>query len=354
MYHTRRMIMPKSILGPNIRVGTHNGVMHADEVFCIATLKLINPNITVIRTRDPEILKSLEFRVDVGEKYDPDTGDFDHHQGGFDVRHPSPNPNKFEVGPKKAGFGLVWEHYGRQAIRAVLAEVFGTFDDDGVDLAHETITKSIVAPIDAHDNGENRTYYLNTGAYRIPSASSYIQSLNPTYAETLHGMTSEESMFNVGVNYAQNYLRREIIRGYSIHLGKGRILEQVKELPEHGVLILDTYIPWSPIFSRHAEETKHVKMVVFPSSADDSWMFQSPYFNYRVDSAMYSSTMPDGSRRRLRHPTPEHLYGKNGKELQEITGVADAIFILHNGFIGAAQSKEGAVALCEYIITHQS
>jgi uncharacterized UPF0160 family protein len=346
----------KSILGDDISVGTHNGVMHADEVFSIATLLFLNPNIRIVRTRDPDLLKELDFRIDVGGKYDPDTGDFDHHQNDFDVRHTSPNSARYERGPKKSGFGLVWEHYGKSAIKKVVDTAFSPLghdpiDADGVDMIHETITRTLVAPIDAHDNGENRLYYLDTGAYRVPSASSYIQALNPTSAEEALGL--QVNAFEDALTYAKKYLYREILRGYSVHLAKFDILDKVKNLPSDGILVLDMYLPWSPIFTKHPQETKAVKMVVFPSSADESWMFQSPYFNKIADSDRFSPTMKDGTRRRHRYPIPEHLYGKTGIDLQELTNVNDAVFVHGNGFLGAAKSKEGAIAIAKYIINHQ-
>ena len=63
------------------KIGTHNGVFHADDVFACATLSLIFPDSEIVRSRDPKILASCDFRVDVGGKYDPSTNDFDHHQG---------------------------------------------------------------------------------------------------------------------------------------------------------------------------------------------------------------------------------------------------------------------------------
>ena len=57
------------------RIGTHNGVFQADDVFAIAALKRLYPDAEVVRTRKEEILSTCDLRVDVGAKYNPETGD---------------------------------------------------------------------------------------------------------------------------------------------------------------------------------------------------------------------------------------------------------------------------------------
>ena len=63
-----------------VKIATHNGRFHSDEVFAIAILKKFYSNIEIIRTRDKKLLSQADIRVDVGGRYDSKTGDFDHHQ----------------------------------------------------------------------------------------------------------------------------------------------------------------------------------------------------------------------------------------------------------------------------------
>lgn len=62
-------------------IATHDGIFHADEVMAIAILKTAycDVDIQIIRTRNPELLATADIRVDVGGKYNPGTGDYDHH-----------------------------------------------------------------------------------------------------------------------------------------------------------------------------------------------------------------------------------------------------------------------------------
>lgn len=60
----------------------HDGVFHPDEVLADAIIRHYNKNFAfeTRRSRKPEDLESADFRVDVGMRYDPAKGDFDHHQ----------------------------------------------------------------------------------------------------------------------------------------------------------------------------------------------------------------------------------------------------------------------------------
>ncbi len=62
-----------------IKVGVHHSVFHSDELVAIALIKYLD-DVEVTRTRDEEILKTMEILVDVGGEYSPDEALYDHHQ----------------------------------------------------------------------------------------------------------------------------------------------------------------------------------------------------------------------------------------------------------------------------------
>ena len=59
---------------------THDGRFHADEIFALAVLNLIFPDLEIVRSRDENVYKNADIIVDVGHVYDPDNLIFDHHQ----------------------------------------------------------------------------------------------------------------------------------------------------------------------------------------------------------------------------------------------------------------------------------
>jgi uncharacterized UPF0160 family protein len=64
-------------------VCTHDGSFHCDEALAIFMLKQLNPNISVVRSRDAAVHEKCDMLVDVGGVFDPSKLRFDHHQRGF-------------------------------------------------------------------------------------------------------------------------------------------------------------------------------------------------------------------------------------------------------------------------------
>src|SRR4051812_31519904 len=116
-----------------MKVATHSGSFHADDVFALATLALLGDPLEVVRTRDPKVMAACDARIDVGFRSDPATGDFDHHQReGAGAR-----PN----GIRYASFGLVWREYGARLC-------------DGDAAVAERVDRSLVQAVDANDTGQ--------------------------------------------------------------------------------------------------------------------------------------------------------------------------------------------------------
>ena len=72
-----------------MKIVTHSGIFHADEVFAIALLKMtllgLGEELSIIRTRDKDIIfkaqdESRTFVIDVGGLYQENKLNFDHHQ----------------------------------------------------------------------------------------------------------------------------------------------------------------------------------------------------------------------------------------------------------------------------------
>jgi uncharacterized UPF0160 family protein len=114
-----------------MKASTHDGRFHADEIFALAVLKLIFPDLEIVRSRDENVYKNVDIIVDVGYVYDPDNLIFDHHQRSFSIKR--------ESGIPYASFGLVWEKYGKSLCASSEAA--------------EYIDSVIVQAIDADDNG---------------------------------------------------------------------------------------------------------------------------------------------------------------------------------------------------------
>ena len=334
---------------PTSVVAVHTNPHHADDVFCAACVLIMNPDTTIIRTRDPEQLAHADFRIDVGGRYDPTTGDYDHHQPDFEERHDNPNPKKYKVGPKLAGFGLLWRHYYKEIIDAILDKTIPNWDreESSYDHINTNMLKDVVCCLDAMDNGEQRTYHLDTSIIRVPSIIRFIQNYNPCL--TIDGNDYDRFFFEA-VDIAKKYLTRCIIKLYGQVQSIKPVLEAVSKAKD-GYLILEQYYYWSSVFSKYPYETKDIKMVIYPST--EGWMFQSPYIKPLVDEGRFLLDLPNGERRKCRYLTPSYLCGATPSEVEKITGVKDCVFIHVTGFVGVCRSIEGTLELAKYIVEHQ-
>src|SRR3954471_4858696 len=144
-----------------MRVATHDGSFHADDVFAVAALRMVHPGLEVVRSRDPGVIGDVDLRVDVGLRDDPRTGDFDHHQRG--------GAGERANGIPYASFGLVWRRYG--------AELCG-----GDELTAAQVDAHLVQGVDAIDTGFTLSRPVIEGV-RIADASDLVDLFNPAWDE---------------------------------------------------------------------------------------------------------------------------------------------------------------------------
>jgi uncharacterized UPF0160 family protein len=285
-----------------VKVATHPGNLHADEAFAVAVLGLVQGDLEVVRTRDPEVLAAADARVDVGGRDDPSAGDFDHHQkGGAGAR-----PN----GIRYASFGLVWRRYG--------AELAGSEE------AARAIDERLVQGVDANDAGQEITDSL-VGDIRPMSVSGVIAALNPAWDEDL-APEDEDARFQEAVALATRILEREIAGGEAFGRARALVEAAIARAQDPRVIELDSNMPWREIVITRAPEAL---FVMYPKS--DGWGAQ----------AVPREVGAFGNRRDL----PAEWAGHSGAELAAITGVPDAIFAHPARFYLSASSREGIVAL---------
>jgi uncharacterized UPF0160 family protein len=146
-------------------------------------LKLIFPDLEIVRSRDEKFYKNADIIVDVGGVYDPENLLFDHHQRSFS--------KKGESGILYASFGLVWKKYGRSL--CVSSE------------ASEYIDTVIVQAIDADDNGIEIFETIVDGI-RFHTLSDIVESFVPRYVDD----EQVRKGFDSALNFATSYMRRQI------------------------------------------------------------------------------------------------------------------------------------------------
>ena len=141
-------------------LGTHDGTFHCDEAMALSFLKILPEyrDSEILRTRKPELLAQCHMVVDVGAVFDAETKRFDHHQREFTGVLEGYNT-------KLSSAGLVYQHFGRQILREVLATE-GPPSEEFVEICFTKLYKGFVEHVDAIDNGisvsdEKPRYSLN-------------------------------------------------------------------------------------------------------------------------------------------------------------------------------------------------
>jgi uncharacterized UPF0160 family protein len=285
-----------------MRVATHPGNFHADDVFAVATLGMAEGALDVVRTRDAELIAAADARIDVGGKDDPDSGDFDHHQkGGAGAR-----PN----GIRYASFGLVWRRFG--------AQLAGGQEEAA------SIDERLVQGVDANDTGQEITETLFDGI-RPMSVSGVISALNPSWDEELTP-EQEDARFHDAVALATRILEREIAGGRAFARARALVVAAIERAGDPRVIELDRNMPWRELVTTRAPDALYV---MYPKA--DGWGAQA----VPVEPGAF------GNRRDL----PAEWAGHSGEELAGITGVPDAIFAHPARFYVSAGSRDGIVAL---------
>ena len=285
-----------------MRVATHPGNFHADDVFAVAALELVHGPLEVVRTRDPELQAAADLRVDVGGRSDPAAGDFDHHQKG--------GAGERENGIRYASFGLVWREHGE-----ALA---------GSPEAAAAIDERIVCGVDANDVGQTLVEPL-IGEIRPMSVSGVIAALNPAWDEAL-SPEEEDARFAQAVALAREMLERELAGAAAFGRARDLVAAAIRRAEDPRVIELGSNMPWRDAVVTSAPEALYV---VYPKS--DGWGAQA------VPRELGSFEN--------RLSFPADWRGRSGGDLASATGVDDAVFCHAAGFYASAGSRDGIVAL---------
>ncbi|MDO4489833.1 MAG: MYG1 family protein [Lachnospiraceae bacterium] len=192
---------------------THGGKFHADDVFSTALLRILNPDIEIIRGfQIPEGFDGIVYDIGMGE--------FDHHQKEKRIR---------TNGIPYAAFGLLWERYGCLLLEEEQAR---------------KLENNLVEPIDRSDNSPEAN-----------PLSDAIGWMNPSYDET----EKTEECFWRAVEMAKQMLEAGIHKlkkaAQAVNTVKAAI-----EKSDGKTLILESFCPW-----RDAVKETTIDFVIFPS-----------------------------------------------------------------------------------------
>lgn len=191
---------------------THAGTFHADDVFAVAFIKIINPNIKILRKSEvPSDFKGIVF--DIGD------GEFDHHGGDKMVRR---------NGIPYASFGKLW--------RAFAKKLYGEY-------VYKKIDKKLIEHLDLSDN---------TGI--DDSLCTAIAAFNP------NDDGNGDKEFNEALVFAKEILERMIENEQKNYEEEIMVKEIYDKSLNKEIIVLDKYLH----FKDTLPGTK-AKYVIYPS-----------------------------------------------------------------------------------------
>ncbi len=285
-----------------IKIVTHNGFFHTDDVFSAALLEIVfDRKLTFTRTRDVKLVEEADYVFDIGGIHDPIKNRFDHHQPG--------GAGKRENGIPYASFGLLWKNFGEQITASKQAAIF--------------VEEKLVMPVDALDNGKE-IFAPIPGGIEAYLLENVVNSFRPTWKESEDEM---DECFRKAVVFAKALLVREVKRAKD-KLEALLIVEKAYATAlDKRVIVFDRKYPWDEVIKKYPDPL----FVVHPIL--DNWRVYTVRKN--------------GTHFQNRKDFHKAWAGKRDEELAHITGVPDAVFC-HNGlFLAVAKTKQGALRLAQ-------
>ena len=299
----------------SMRVCTHSGAFHADDVLAVAILKKVFGGVYVLRTRDPKLLEQADIVVDVGDQYSPGKMRFDHHQKGFSLSR--------ENGTPYAAAGLVWKSLGEEYVRTVTNLPLG--GEDMLAIAEE-MDRSIIEQVDAVDNGMSPAVPL------AGTVSGMVWNMNPTWNE-MDDVSADEK-FMAAVDMVTSLLDVAVAKEASDVYGD-KLVRTSEAVKDGKVLVLsERGLDFSRVVST---EMPDVLLVAFPNQEGDCWMLQTvPKVPGSFESRM---------------EMPAEWGGLRGQDLASASGVKDAVFCHKGLFIAGAETKEGCLDMASKVLS---
>ena len=228
--------MFKKLINKNeVNIVVHGGCFHADDVACIALLKLVHNEVNVIRKFKVDVdTETADYILDIGrvDKVTENQVILDHHQTpelieGTEVKH--------------CAFSKLTERM---------------IDPDNV-LFKKHLYNALVLPVAAQDNGQN---YSELGL--VPSPLTFVNAMGLSWKDD---QKLNDQRFGEVVNMAMMVIKNIIKTIEDKIEAVDEVTAAIRKM-EGGVLVLDRYLPWVDSVIEYNNGEPKVKLVIYPSN----------------------------------------------------------------------------------------
>lgn len=321
-----------------VTIATHDGTFHCDEVVACMLLRELYSGSTIIRTRDEEKLQKATIVVDVGGRYDPSAGRFDHHQLEFTKRWPGCDITQL------SSAGLVWLHYGKAILNQIL--FYNMPEKMDVNWLWENLYYDFFLPIDAHDNGVPST--LEKPKFVDKTCLVYsISRLNPTEKCTCR---QKEACWTQALALAKKAYKKQYDALYSIYSGPYlSVMEAIdfrKQINPSGnaILIEQKGVNWEraiPYVAKSSKEFSDILYVIYQK--ESGW-------------GIKAVSDPDKVAFTNRKSLPAHWGALSGERLDAAIGgnIKGAVFCHKNLFVAQHKTRPGILEMLQIALDAES
>lgn len=358
---SKRLKMADGTAAPVI--GTHNGHFHADEALAVYLLRLLPDykHASLVRTRDPELLKDCTIVVDVGGVHDDAIRRYDHHQREFNATFPGKHT-------KLSSAGLVWMHYGKRIISSVTGLAV---DSSECELLYQKLYEDLVEAFDANDNGisvydpqelrkagiekklNDKGFSLASvvGRYNHAPITPLVDAVSANGAPPAAGkpektQDEEDARFLRASTFVGEQFSLELSDKFTSWLPARAVVAQAfnsrQALDPAGRVIVIPHrpegVPWSDHLYSLEEESGCPGQVLYALFAENG----EPNSKWRIRAV----SLEPGSFEN-RKGLPEAWRGVRDEELSKVSGVPGCVFVHAGGFIGGNQTFDGALEMAK-------
>lgn len=299
---------------------THDHMFHADDVLAGGLLRLVYPDVTFVRTRDPEAWAKADVVFDVGGSYGVGLQGqptrphvYDHHQ-----RH---GPTR-DDGKPFASFGLLW----RELADVVTATLLPHAAPAVRDATRDAFALEFVRSVDDHDN---------TGHSDHRSATDVIQAIRLHGPSTPPGEdtpaqafdTAYDSAVNFGIQMIRRTLYKLQVRIETVPKVEAAVNAALAQGADHLVFDFDSGGAglWSPVVHRLDPEGT-LRWVTFDRG--NGWIVRNVRTAHGTESLF-----------------PDSWRGRENDAASEATGVPGTVFVHRSGFLAVHETLAGALEM---------
>ena len=229
------MTMRRLINKDFVNIVVHGGCFHADDIACVALLKLVHNEVNVVRKFKVDTdTETADYILDIGrmDKVTVSQVILDHHQ----------DPELID---------------DTQVKHCAFSKLVERMIDPDDKLFKKYLYSTLVLPIAAQDNGQN-----GADLGLLPSPLSFVNAMVLSWKDN---QKLADNRFNEVVEMAKVVISN-IIKNIEDKIEAINEITYAISRSEGGVMTLSRFLPWTDTVIEHNGEFPRIKLVIFPNN----------------------------------------------------------------------------------------